>query len=97
MVVADDNFINIESAAQVSPMGHCIKPTETLTYDSPEHFPETGKYWQCPVGITGRYVYLYFENPASETCLVEVEVYEGIMSTDSTESGERSNDYGSQN
>ena len=67
-VLFGDTFTAV-TASVLSTMIRCVKNTDTVTYKS----DRSGKLWQCPVGSSGRYVYLHAGNPGIG--LVEVEVY----------------------
>ena len=64
---SDENILT-----EYSTMRHCttINSATALTNDD-----DIKTEWQCPCGSMGRYVFLYFTNPSSETALCELEVY----------------------
>ena len=65
-------------------MDRCMINTAKIIYSVGQDYFDNGKRWQCPSGSMARYVYLYFENPTSETCPIEVEVYTPSSSVESS-------------
>ena len=41
-------------------------------YDYLQNDTDNPRYWPCPPGSVGRFIYLYFEDPDSDTWLYEV-------------------------
>ena len=84
VVILDNSPHFALTATESSTMDRCMINTAKIIYSVGQDYFDNGKRWQCPSGSMARYVYLYFENPTSETCPIEVEVYTPSSSVESS-------------